>query len=238
MPRDRHQAGWVEEVGKRTKKWMGFYYVYAAQDDATEHRLRRKKVLGLKSEMKKWEAEKALQELIDKEAGGANVQPSPSYTFGWFWKQRYRPLKEPTWKPSSAPNMVFFIERYIVKPFCDTPLGDMNRFAIQSHLNGLATFSRTVVVRFRTYIKAILDEALEQDFIGKNPARKLEVPRTRKPSNRSLSVEEIVELLGHMTGRNRLIVRIAIVLGLRPGESFALRYNDRIASNRLRIDEW
>ena len=63
--------------------------------------------------------EKELQDLIDKkEAGGANVQPSPAYTFGWFWEHRYRPLKEPTWKPSSAPNMVFFIERYIVKLFC------------------------------------------------------------------------------------------------------------------------
>ena len=217
---------------------MGFYYVYACQSDGTERRLRRKKVLGLKSQMKKWEAEKVLQDLIDKEAGGANVQPSPAYTFGWFWEQRYRPLKEPTWKPSSAPKMVWFIDNYIAKPFYDTRLGEMNRFAIQSHLNGLAErFSRSVVVNFRTYIKAILDEALEQDFIGKNPARKLEVPRTRKPSNRSLSVDEITELLDHMTGRDRLIVRIALVLGLRPGELFALRRDDRVTPDSLRIDE-
>jgi integrase len=227
----------VEEVGKRTKKWMGFYYVYARRNDGTEHRLRRKKVLGLKSTMKKWEAEKALQALIDRDAVG-NVRPSPAYTFGWFWEQRYRPLKEPTWKASSAPKMVWFIDNYIAKPFYDTPLGEMNRFSIQSHLNGLAgKFSRSVVVNFRTYVKAILDEALEQDFIGKNPARKLEIPRTRKPSNRMLSVEEIAELLGHMTGRNRLIVRMFLVLGLRPGELFALRRNDRLTPNSLRIDE-
>jgi hypothetical protein len=53
--------------------------VYARQEDGKERRLPRKKVRGLKSEMKKCEAEKALQELIDKEAGGANVHPSPAY---------------------------------------------------------------------------------------------------------------------------------------------------------------
>ena len=26
MPRDRHQQGWVEETGKRVKKWRGLYY--------------------------------------------------------------------------------------------------------------------------------------------------------------------------------------------------------------------
>ena len=238
MPRDRHQAGRVEEVGKRSKKWKGHYFVYVREADGSERRAHRAVILGAKAQMKKWEAEKALQAIIDKEAGGVNVKPSPAYTFGWFWEERYRPLKEPTWKPSSAPKMVWFIDNYVAKPFHDTPLGEMNRFAIQSHLNGLAgKFSRSVVVNFRTYVKAILDEALEQDFIGKNPARKLEIPRTRKPSNRSLSVDEIAELLGHMTGRNRLIVRMAIVLGLRPGELFALRRDDRLTPNSLRIDE-
>lgn len=30
MARDRHQAGMVEETGKRTKKWKGHYYVTLA----------------------------------------------------------------------------------------------------------------------------------------------------------------------------------------------------------------
>jgi hypothetical protein len=28
MPRDRHQNGWVEEVGKHVKKWKGHWYEY------------------------------------------------------------------------------------------------------------------------------------------------------------------------------------------------------------------
>jgi integrase len=111
--------------------------------------------------------------------------------------------------------MVWFIENYVVAPFKDVPLGMLTRFDIQKHLNALGEkFSRSVVVNFRTYIKAILDEALEQDFLGKNPARKLDIPRTRKPSKRALSVDEVAELLRHMDGRDRLIVRMFLVLGL------------------------
>ncbi len=139
---------------------------------------------------------------------------------------------------SSAPKMVWFIEDYVVKPFEDVPLGKLNRFEIQVHLNSLPEmFSRSVVVNFRTYIRAILDEALDQDFIAKNPARKLMLPITRKASKRTLSVEEIAELLAHMDGRDRLIVRMFLVHGLRPGELFALRRDDRLASNCLRIDQ-
>lgn len=87
-------------------------------------------------------------------------------------------------------------------------------------------------------MNSILDEALEQDFIGKNQARKLEVPETKKkPSERVLAQEEIAELLAAMSGRDRLIVRMLMVLGLRPGELFALRRNDRVAPGQLRIDE-
>ena len=83
----------------------------------------------------------------------------------WFWEERYRPLKKPTWKVSSAPKMVYFINRYIVAPFAEVPLIDLNRFELQKHLNGLADkYSRSVIVNFRTYIKAMLDEAVSRNF--------------------------------------------------------------------------
>jgi integrase len=86
-------------------------------------------------------------------------------------------------------------------------------------------------------MKAILDEATELDFIGKNPARKLEIPETREQCHRAPSEAEIRELLGVMSGRDHLILHMFSVLGLRPGELFALRRNDREASGELRIDE-
>lgn len=114
----------------------------------------------------------------------------------------------------------------------------LNRFEIQTHLNQLAAeFSRSVVLNFRTYIRAILDQAVEPGFIAKNPARKLDIPVTRKPSTRTLTLDEIAELLANMEGRDRLIIRMFLVLGPRPGELFAFRRNDRVGHNYIRVDE-
>ena len=237
MPRDRHQKGFVEEVGKRTKKWKGHYYIYIQQPDGTERRAHRAIILGRKAGMKKWEAEQKLQAHIDKETGGANVRPSPAYTLKWFWEQRYKPLKEPTWKVSSRSRTVGFIENYVIAPFGESPLADLNRFALQTHLNKLAeSFSHSVVSKFRVYAKAILDEALEQDFLAKNPARKLAMPETRKVCKRTVTPEEIAAIIGQLSTRDRLIVRMFLVLGLRPGELFVLRRNDKVPG-RVRIDE-
>ncbi len=237
MPRTRHQEGWVEEVGKKVRKWKGHYFVYVRQADGAEKRSHRAVVLGLKADLRKWEAEQKLRDVIAKETSGASAQPSPEFTLRWFWEQRFRPMKEPTWKESSRHRTLSFIEHYVMDPLGHTPLGSLNRFALQTHLNDLAGhYSHSVVSKFRVYISAILDEALEQDFIVKNPARKLEMPQTRRPVKRYLSEQEIRAIMGQLSVRDRLIVRMFLVLGLRPGELFALRRDDKM-DRQLRIDE-
>ena len=238
MPKSRHQRGFVEEVGKRVKQWKGHYFIYARQPDGEEKRIHKSAILGPKSGTPRWKAEEKLQGIIDKETATVNVRPSPEYTLRWFWEHRFRPMKESTWKISARPKMVWLIERYVVQPFADVPLGELDRFALQKHLNEIAgRFSKSVVLKFRTFMKAILDEATEQDFIGKNPARKLEIPATREQCHRAPLQAEIRELLGVLSERDHLILHMFSVLGLRPGELFALRRNDSEPSGELRIDE-
>jgi integrase len=237
MPRARHQRGHVTVMGTRVKQWVGWYYVYQQQGDGTEKRVHKSEVLGTKAGMPKWKAQEKLSTIIDKANAGANVTPSPEYTLRWFWEQRYRPMKEPGWKVSSRPKTVWFVEHHVIAPFADVPLGDLDRFALQKHLNELATgFSRSLVTKFRVYIKAILGEALEQEFIGKNPARKLDVPQMREQCKRALNTDELRELLLVVDSRDHLALHMFGVLALRPGEMFALRRND-VNGGRLRIDE-
>ncbi len=187
--------------------------------------------------MKKWEADKALRAIIDKETSSLNVTPSPAFTLRWFWEQRYKPMKESTWKVSSRKRTVGFIENYLMSPFGGAPLSDLNRFELQTHINKLAeSFSHSVVAKFRVYVKAILDEAVERDFLAKNPARKRSIPETRKTCKRTLTHEEIAAVVGQLQTRDRLIIRMFLVLGLRPGELFSLRRNDKVPG-RIRVDE-
>lgn len=238
--RSRWQRGWVEECGKNVKKWRGHYYIYLRQLDGSEKRAHRSVMIGLKSQMRKSEAERKLQQLIDRAANTdeAPIYLAPDCTLRWFWEERYRPMKEPQWKPSSRPKTIRFFDLYVLPPFGDLQLDQINRFALQIHLNNLAKkFSYSVVAKFRVYMKAMLDEALEQDLISKNPARKLAVPETKKTAKPVLSEDEISALIVHLEGRDRLIIRMFLVLGLRAGELFALRRNDRIEPSQLRIDE-
>jgi integrase len=78
----------------------------------------------------------------------------------------------------------------------------------------------------KVYVKAALDEAVEQDFISKNPARKLELGETRETNKRNLTGDELCKLFNALTGEDHLILKLFVLTALRPGEEFALRWTD------------
>jgi hypothetical protein len=114
MARDRHQDGWVEETGKRTKKWKGHYFVYVRKEDGTEKRVHKGPILGLKAEMKKWEAERELQKVIEKETGGnAPARPDDTVTFEWFWQNRFLPLNQGKWRLSTNDTVLSVMRHHV-----------------------------------------------------------------------------------------------------------------------------
>ncbi len=64
------------------------------------------------------------------------------------------------------------------------------------------------------------------EFIGKNPAAKLAVPRFgKKVAAVHLTPEQIPVILFSLSDRDRLIVRIFFIRDLRPDEMFALQWD-------------
>lgn len=229
MSRDRHQEGWVEESGKRAKKWKGHWFSYSA--DGKRHHTSR--ILGPKS-MPKWEAKEKLRALIEKSTQQA-TKCDDQTTFQYFWEHRYLPAR--TWEPSTRSAFVSVVTRHLLPKFGTRKLGGLDKLEMQQHLNELAeSYSRSVVKKVRVQLGAVLEEAVEQEVIAKNAAQKLKMPPTRKPCERFLSIEEYGALLAELEERDQLIVRMAVTLGLRAGEMFALRWND-VEPERLRIDE-
>jgi hypothetical protein len=75
------------------------------------------------------------------------------------------------------PKTKRFIENYVLKRFGDVMLPELGKFALQTYLNELAPkFSKSVPTKIRVYLNSILDEAVELEFLIKNPAAKLAVP--------------------------------------------------------------
>jgi integrase len=89
----------------------------------------------------------------------------------------------------------------------------------------------------RVRIHAVLEEALDNDFIVKNPARKVETPPCKAtPGVRSLTEDEVRVLWDKTSGRDYLLWRIMIMTGARIGETLALKRSDVLPIG-LRIDE-
>ena len=78
--------------------------------------------------------------------------------------------------------------------------------------------------------------ARRKRIIAEDPTEKLKVRSKKRPCERALNIAECQRLLSVVVGRDHLILRMFIQLGLRPEELFALRRNDLVA-DQLRIDE-
>jgi Phage integrase, N-terminal SAM-like domain len=102
--------------------------------------------------MKRWEALKELQKLIDSDPAVASARPDPRVSLEWFWTtHRFKPLAEARWRKSTLVSMPYIVAKHILPKFGPVPLRDLQRFDFQSHLNHLAkTSSRSLVKKVRT----------------------------------------------------------------------------------------
>jgi integrase len=79
--------------------------------------------------------------------------------------------------------------------------------------------------------------AIAEGIVKRNPAALLFTPREcSKPEHRTMTVEEIKRAFGVLELRERLILKLAVLAGLRPGEIFGLR-RSRLSENSADIRE-
>jgi integrase len=88
------------------------------------------------------------------------------------------------------------------------------------------TLAKSVIAHIRWYLNAIFKLAMSDGLVENNPAAELRIPNRCKEGRiiRALSEEEVNQLLDALEPRERLIARLAIFEGLRPGEILALRW--------------
>ena len=222
-----HQRGWVVLRGK---KWYGYYRRTVLDPITNEQKVDVIPiVLGPKSELTKFQARERLKQEITKQTGmdsGGRVMNDGSVTFGWFVRNRFFPLKEANWKPETAKVKRLIIQKDLVETFDGIPLENFDRFALQLHLNQLAkTRSKDRVLQIKSYVRDIFAEAVEQDFLTKDPARKVTVPSQLRDTDRTtLTWKQLRDALLHLALRDRVLLELDMTNALRPSELFALRW--------------
>jgi integrase len=132
-----------------------------------------------------------------------------------------------------------FFTHHILPELGSKVAAKIMRSEIQQTINRIAASpncqSGSMVRKCLTQIGAVFTSAIIDKVLDVSPMIKIDMPPTRRASERFLSLEECQRLLHVASRREYLIIRLFVVLGFRPGELFALRVND-LQPGRLRID--
>ena len=120
------------------------------------------------------------------------------------------------------------IQKDLLGKFESVPLEHFDKFTLQVHLNDLPkTRSRDRVLQIRAYVRDIFAEAVDQDFLSKDPARKVEVPRQQADTDTTvLNWDQLRSVLAELSLKDRLILELDMTDALRPSELFGLRWRD------------
>ena len=212
MRRKRFQKGSLQyrKSGKH-RVWVAFWY---------EDSGRRCQTIGRASQMSKAEAEVVLSSILRDINAGTSKTTKPVYTFKAFVEDVYLPFCRRSWKESTAGTSENLITTHLVPEFGKQLLHAIRREDMQDFLDRKAEdLSSSVVAHLRWFLNAIFKLALSDGLTLNNPAAELRIPKKCQPGRtmRPLAKKEVEEYLEVLDLREKLIARLAIFEGMRPG---------------------
>jgi integrase len=185
--------------------------------------------------MTKSEAREAVADII------AALKPRPAGPqFGELVESAYFGFYCRKWKSSTAKNNKQRVRTHLLAVFKERELSSFRRDELQDFLDRKAsTHSFSVVDHLRWDLKAIFDMAIAEGMLTLNPAALLYTPKeAARPINPVLTAQQVGQLLSALAPRERLIAKLAILAGMRPGEIFGLtwgRITEASADERQRV---
>lgn len=209
--RTRHSIGGVR---KQSGSWVGLWH---------EAGKKKSKVLGFVSEMSKGEAREAVRKIV-----AGLKERSHGTMFDQFVEKVYFPFYSRKWKYSTRETNVNRIRAHLVEWFQFRDLSMFRRDDMQEFLDVKAKtdkLSYSIVAHLRWDLKQIFDLAMSEGIVERNPALLLFVPReAKKPVWRAMTIKEVQLCFQVLAQRERLIAKLALLAGMRPGEIFALTW--------------
>jgi integrase len=197
--------------------WLGMWR-------ESEHR--RTKTLGQKSKMTKTEARAVLDSIL----APLNARQEPQtgkMQLGAFVRDVYYPFCRRKWKRSTRMTTEQRINQHIVSELEDSELRTIGRVVLQELLDRKADggLSFSVVNHLRWDLRHVFRVAVAEGFIMRNPADLLFTPRTAiRVVQRLAGIEDIARVFAAVDRRERLILKLAGIAGIRPGEIFGLKW--------------
>jgi integrase len=225
--RTRRQKGSLQ---KRTQGgalvWVALY-----RDEAGS---RRYYTIGKVSRMTKTAAEAKLAETV----ASVNSKDFPDPTLAEFIASAYFPHKRRNWKESTQGTPEQRINTHLVRDLEDKFISELRRELMAMYLEDKAKTgkSHSLVAHLRWDLKAVIDLAVADGIVLTNQAIALTVPKVKKAVSKATDTPlQAMRVIAALDLKERLISRLALYVGLRPGEILATRWHD-LAVDSLRIE--
>jgi len=222
----RFQNGSLQKLHRGGRfVWMAFWY--------NNDRKRRSDTLGTVADLTKTQARALLDAIVrpvNEQRGSARA------TFANFVNDIVLPAKRRQWKESTRQTTEERIARILIPLFKDEPLASLTRATLQEFLDQLAKngTSWSVIAHTRWDLSLIMKYAHNEGLINRNPAALLHIPDAPTKERHVLTIDQARRLLAAFPVRERLIIKLCGLAGLRPGEALATKWSD-LSDKGLRI---
>ena len=218
MRKSRYQKG---SVKKQRGRWIGMWWQGGS---------RKSRVLGLVKDLSKSEARQRVDRIVaevNKQQDAVRV-----WSFREFVEEVYIPFYCRKWKASTKITNCNRVKVHLVNELGERDLSGINRDDLQKVLDRKAgNLSFSVVDHLRWDVKQIFDMAIAEGLVARNPAALVWTPRdAAKPVRRAMNVQDVQKCFDVLGQRERLIAKLAVIVGMRPGEIFALTWGTLTAT--------
>lgn len=215
--RQRHQTGGLR---KQRGRWLGMWWADGK---------RKSRVLGFVKEMTKSKAREEIGKIVAEE-NAKRQGTGRVWHFGEFVEQVFFPYYSRKWKASTRGSTMNRISIHLVADFKDRKLFGFARDELQDLLDrkvGKEHLSFSTVDHLRWDLKQVFEMALAEGYIDRNPALLLFTPKeAAKPKREIMTIAEVRTCFRVLGSRERLIAKLAVLAGMRPGEIFALTWGE------------
>jgi integrase len=170
-----------------------------------------------------------LQEILRPINDGVQRREKITATFQAFVETVYIPVFERKWKWSTAENERYQIRHHLVPVLGEKLMREIKREDLQGFLDRIAPErSRSIVDHLRFRLRSMFKFALAEGAVDRNPADALHTPRNCKASGEKLVLrpEDFSLMVDALSLREQVIIRLATLSGMRPGEILALKLRD------------
>ena len=175
----------------------------------------------------KTDAEKTLTKLLSEKDKG--IIASPNQTLNQFLDTWLKIVK-PRLQSRTFEDYRDLMKRYVRKPLGKRKLEKIKAIHLQELYSDMQTernLSPRVIRYTNSILKSAFGYAIKQDFIYKNPAKLVELPKLKKREMVVLTKDESIKFLeAAQTERLGTLFSFLLATGCRPSEAIGIKWSD------------